>query len=512
MSLVDTTIVGLTTTSASSATVLQQIAALGPATTLYESAIYMTYFLAIATTNLISPALARQNWKQLRKSTSHLMGLAVLFGTLVTIVCFAAGKPLIASMVGTSTSHASIIVPLATNYAWIRAAVAPFCVVDFVAQSFCLAILDTKTPAIAVVVASLINLVGDLLLSPKWGIQGAAVATAMATVSSSMILVRQVRKRTQEWKELQQTAEQERNAMTEKETTKTTTATTTTTTATTDSESTSASLENRTSLPTIVVDGSIELVGEQPSQPEKQNLSKKQNAQASVNKKEEDDIPFWSLPDRKSLLELFSLAGPIFFVMMGKTVCYSILTIRATQFGIVPLAAHNIMMRVFFFFSCFGDSLSQATQTFIPQVHWKGRGKLLKRLFVLSTGVGLFISLSSHFILGKLGRFLTKDAAIVQQMAAYAPYVGGAIVLHPFIMLLEGAILAKRDLMFLVGMYLCTMIVHLRMVLSTKSFQGLWQVFVFFQAFRLCQFAGRFVQEQRRQRREPMDATLSSSL
>ena len=74
------------------------------------------------------------------------------------------------------------------------------CVVDFVAQSICLATLDTKTPALAVAVASIVNIMGDFALAPVWGIQGAAVATAMATVSSCAILVRQVRRKTRDWK------------------------------------------------------------------------------------------------------------------------------------------------------------------------------------------------------------------------------------------------------------------------------------------------------------------------
>lgn len=138
LSLVDTTIVGMTN-SAKSAVV--QIAALGPATAIYDSAIYMTYFLAIATTNQLEPALVKKDWKKLRESTSHLLGLALLFGAIVSFVTFGFGQQMIAGMVGPFTN--SEIIPLATRYACIRAAVAPFCVVDFVAQSICLATLDS---------------------------------------------------------------------------------------------------------------------------------------------------------------------------------------------------------------------------------------------------------------------------------------------------------------------------------------------------------------------------------
>jgi hypothetical protein len=59
-------------------------------------------------------------------------------------------------------------------------------------------------------------------------------------------------------------------------------------------------------------------------------------------------IPFMSLPDRESLAELVGFSGPLFFNMMGKIVCYSALTLRCTAYGVIPLAAHTIMMRFLF--------------------------------------------------------------------------------------------------------------------------------------------------------------------
>ena len=111
--------------------------------------------------------------------------------------------------------------------------------------------------------------------------------------------------------------------------------------------------------------------------------------EAIKDDKKSDHIPFWSLPNKASMIDLFKLAGPIFFVMMAKVACYNVMTIRATNFGIVPLASHNIMMRIFFFFACFGDSLSQAAQSFYPQVSKKMRGKLIKRLFYIASAVGI---------------------------------------------------------------------------------------------------------------------------
>jgi Na+-driven multidrug efflux pump len=206
-----------------------------------------------------------------------------------------------------------------------------------------------------------------------------------------------------------------------------------------------------------------------------------------------EDVPFFSLPNKSAMIDLMKLAGPIFFVMMGKIACYSVLTVRATSFGVLPLATHNIMMRVFFFFACFGDSLSQAAQSFYPQVAKNKRGELIKRLFYLSLAVGLCNNQMSQLILKQLGKFLTKDASIIQMMSQYSSLVGLAVLLHPFIMLFEGTVLAKRDLVFMVGMYILTGILHFGHVFSpvASSFMGLWRALFVFQFIRLLQFAVR---------------------
>jgi len=157
------------------------------------------------------------------------------------------------------------------------------------------------------------------------------------------------------------------------------------------------------------------------------------------------------------------------------------------------LASHNIMMRIFFFFACFGDSLSQAAQSFYPQVDKNLRGKLIKRLFYIASLVGVFNMQVSQLILSKFGRFIAKDSNIIQIMAEHAPWVGYAVLLHPFIMLLEGTVLAKRDLVFMVVTYALTSLLHFGFVFSpvSSTFMGLWRALFGFQLIRLVQFTIR---------------------
>lgn len=286
-------------------------------------------------------------------------------------------------------------------------------------------------------------------MSPTYGIQGAAVATAMATITSCLILLRKVRKTTTEWKTNQEKYEAKARVVSA------------TTTAAT-------------------------------------------NAEAIKDDKKSDHVPFCSLPNKSSMIDLFKLAGPIFFVMMAKVACYNVMTIRVTNFGLVPLASHNIMMRIFFFFACFGDSLSQAAQSFYPQVSKKTRGKLIKRLFYIASAVGICNFNMSQLILSKFGRFLAKDSNIIHLMAQHSPWVGYAVLLHPFIMLLEGTVLAKRDLVFMVTTYVITSLLHFGFVFSpvSASFVGLWRALFGFQFIRLVQFALRVWTKSQRKNKE----------
>ena len=339
--------------------------------------------------------------------------------------------------------------------------------------------LDIATPAIAVAAASIVNIVGDFALSPRYGIQGAAVATALATVTSCSILVRKVRKTTSQWKLKEEELEQ--------------------TTTTTTSEVTPTASSG--------VNSSYSKDTEKESNKNQSKIKNSDNNNGNGNGN--GNIPFCSIPDKASMIDLFKLAGPIFFVMMSKVACYNVMTIRATNFGIVLLASHNIMMRIFFFFASFGDSLSQAAQSFYPQVDKNLRGKLLKRLFFIASVLGVFNNQMSTLILRKFGRFLAKDSNIIQAMAQHAPWVGYAVLLHPFILLLEGTVLAKRDLIFMIGTYALTNLLHFSFVFSpvSSTFLGLWRALFGFQLIRLVQFSLRVWQKSRTSNSPSVDAS-----
>lgn len=471
LSLVDTTVVGF----ASTANSLVQLASLGPATALYDSLLYLCYFLAISTTNQLAPALAVKNYRELQQTTSHLLGVAIVLGMLTTILCFGAGPTLLRHMVSSGPASVELI-HYATRYVWIRSSVAVASILGMVMQAFCLATLDTITPAKVVAVASTVNIAGDVLLR-KWGVQGAAVATALSSLLSSSVLFGAVRKQTNEWRrlELEQAATA---AAAEKEAKRHTT----------------MPVVNQTEF-LLASNATVDAPIQRLPTTSQTSLNQDNDAVPSA-------IPFVSFPDRRSIVELVQVAGPIFFVILAKIMCYSAMTLRCTNFGVLALATHNIMTRIFFFFGTSGDSLSQAAQSFLPATLYptpstQNFRAILTRLATIASVLAITNSNSAVLILRTLGRFLARDAGIVRMMADQSLFMGMALFLHPFITLLEGTVIASRDFRSLVATYAVTLGLHFGILrYFSGSFSAIWRTFFLFQSIRLLNFGAQVWRRQ----------------
>jgi len=477
LSLVDTTVVGMTQGHQA----VVQLAALGPATTLFDSLLYLTYFLAIATTNLISQQLATRNYRQLQRTTSHVLGVATVLGFLTQLVVLLLGQPLLKSMAGASGTTELLF--FAFRYTWIRALASVSSVVGMVAQSFCLATLDTKTPAYAVLAASTINLVGDWALAP-WGVQGAAVATATSSVASTMILMKAVRTKLQFWRQQEILSGTVINGSNH-----------------------NMPLEQRqTNHNVSQYNVADEVATDERDKDDIANVTQIPNE--IPTEPSPPEIPLLSLPDTQSMIDLIKLSGPIFFVILAKIACYGAMTLRCTDFGVVALASHSVMMRVFFFYGCFGDSVSQTAQTFLPatlypQIVRKDFRKILQRLLVIALGIGVLNSQLSIWILRNLGGYLTQDMRIITMMKDHAHWLGAALFLHPLILMCEGTVIAARDFGTLVTTYVATLGLHFGILkFFCGSFPAVWRCFFLFQSIRLVNFSWRVWRKQRAIKKE----------
>lgn len=74
--------------------------------------------------------------------------------------------------------------------------------------------------------------------------------------------------------------------------------------------------------------------------------------------KQVSDLPLVVMPTLESFKRFVKYAAPIFFTILGKSVVYNGVALSVGRLGSVALAAHQVLLRSFFFWCPVGDSVS----------------------------------------------------------------------------------------------------------------------------------------------------------
>ncbi|KAH9605356.1 hypothetical protein KSS87_000155 [Heliosperma pusillum] len=180
MSLIDTAVIGQGSSI--------ELAALGPGTVLCDYMSYVFMFLSIATSNMVATSLARQDEKQVQHQISILLFVGLSCGVLMLFFTKLYGASALNAFAGAKNVH---LVPAGNTYIQIRALAWPAILVGWVAQSASLGMKDSMGPLKALVVASVVNGIGDIVLCMflGYGIAGAAWATAVSQVIAAYIVI-----------------------------------------------------------------------------------------------------------------------------------------------------------------------------------------------------------------------------------------------------------------------------------------------------------------------------------
>ena len=170
------------------------MAALGPASSISDSAPLPLLFLSIGSTNLIARAVARNDKAKLATVSRTALGMGGVLGVILAIVLYTFSSPLAAFYCGDS---AGLLAAPCHQYVSIRAFALPFVVLATIAQSISIGTKDSRTPMLSVATAGALNLLGDLVLVKYlgMGIAGAALATAVSQVLAAGLLLRVLKKR-----------------------------------------------------------------------------------------------------------------------------------------------------------------------------------------------------------------------------------------------------------------------------------------------------------------------------
>lgn len=176
LSLMDTAVVGRFASSS------LELAALGPATAICNQLTSVFLFLGVATTNLLTGAVADEQPKRAVEGTTTGLAVALGIGSVLCAVLALGASPLCAAFAGEASAA---VVPFATKYVSARAWGLPFVLATVVAQAACLGYKESGAALRAVLAAVAVNAVLDFLFVPVlgWGIEGAAWATVLSQVA-----------------------------------------------------------------------------------------------------------------------------------------------------------------------------------------------------------------------------------------------------------------------------------------------------------------------------------------
>ena len=192
MSLIDASFIGRLSTSL-------ELAALGPASTISDSAPLPLLFLSIAATNLIAKSVAQKDHQASARVSRTALGMGTICGTILAFLVAALAKPLSILYCGGASASAEqlLLATACAKYVAIRAFALPAVVITTIAQAICIGTKDTKTPMISVALAAVCNLLGDLILVKGFGqgIAGAAWATSLSQVVAAGLLLRVLKTR-----------------------------------------------------------------------------------------------------------------------------------------------------------------------------------------------------------------------------------------------------------------------------------------------------------------------------
>jgi putative MATE family efflux protein len=231
--------------------------------------------------------------------------------------------------------------------------------------------------------------------------------------------------------------------------------------------------------------------------------------------------PLFLVPTYASLKSFLRYAAPIFFTILGKSVVYNGVSVAVGRLGSIALAAHEVLLRNFFFWTPVGDSMGMTSQVFLPAILAdEARTGVPKQGAKRNLyGIGLVAGMGAAALAGLLptkGRFLfTTDASVAALLQQVGPFLSASVLLHAIALTCEGMLLAQRDLQFLSNSYVVTTIVTAGFLTSPyrpSTLNGFWWVLTLFQGGRALQFSLRNLWLSRRKRRGVRDSPLPSSI
>lgn len=198
-----------------------------------------------------------------------------------------------------------------------------------------------------------------------------------------------------------------------------------------------------------------------------------------------------SVPSRVEILQIITLAAPVFLTMASKVAFYSLIIYFATSMGTHTVGAHQVMIQMYSMCVVWGEPLSQTAQSFMPELIYGANRSLakarmlLKSLVIIGALIGLVVGAIGASIPWLFPNIFTPDPAVISEMHKVLIPFFIALCVTPSTHSLEGTLLAGRDLKFIsLTMTGCFALGSLLLLfVSSKGFglPGCWCALVGFQ-------------------------------
>jgi putative MATE family efflux protein len=202
------------------------------------------------------------------------------------------------------------------------------------------------------------------------------------------------------------------------------------------------------------------------------------------------------LPRTSALRDFLLFAGPGFLALLGKVICYSSMTYAVTAAGTIALAAHQVLIQIFFFFCNIGDSISNTAQAFLPALWSRGdraaTRKVIKSIVLVGTIIGLADGALASLIPTFFASAFTSSLEVQACMQTVVWFLGASLTLHANVVALEGVLFAAREASYLAMAYAASTLVFTSAMVVVRKFHAslltVWVALVLYQIVRLLQF------------------------
>eukprot|EP00547_Thalassionema_nitzschioides_P015353 CAMPEP_0194234856 /NCGR_PEP_ID=MMETSP0158-20130606/2480_1 /TAXON_ID=33649 /ORGANISM="Thalassionema nitzschioides, Strain L26-B" /LENGTH=797 /DNA_ID=CAMNT_0038968151 /DNA_START=98 /DNA_END=2491 /DNA_ORIENTATION=+ len=554
LSLIDTSAVGLLSGTA-------QQAALTPATAVTDYAAMLMAFLYTGATNTVASSQGKDRGNPDKPKTTvaftTVLQLSTYVGSALGLFLFVFARPLLQSLMGQKMSSSAggfdpVVFTAALKYVRIRALGMPAAAIIGSAQASCVGMQDVKSPMYILLAAAVVNFVGDACLVGRsrypWlgGTAGAAWATVLSQYAAVALFVRWLCYTT-----------------TTKSSNKKTAAQSTTTTTTTNYKNISKAILELTS-----DDNETKGKGRRAKfRQALKSLSKKSSSNrysrslaskmASVTKRfQTNDAPpikqqqqqetsfstrgmlagkfrlsdLLQFPNSQAMLSKYTpFVLPVTMTQLGRVSSYIAMShVVSSALGTVSMAAHQVLISLFWCVTPVSESLSLTAQSFIPSLYEKRRSddknsssqqraaalsQATKNFMISGVLLGFTMSIAALCI-PCLAHCFTADPTVVALVVSLVPILFVFFNFSGLFCASEGLLLGQKRLnyvgrayaVFFVAVPYCMLRVKRAALSSTNnnnnvSLTTVWQVFTLYQFVRCTTFVVGALLQQRKTNR-----------